>query len=235
MKLKIALLEDESAEKEITEEFLSRFFYDSGIGYVLTTKTNSNDFLALNFADYDLVLLDIILNEHLNGIDVAKKIRTCNSNVPIMFITKTAQFAVDSYDVDAIDYILKPLSYFEFALKIKKAIKRIYKEADKTLTFKSTEGIITLKENDIIFFEIIKHYLYIHLKDKTYVVRGTMKELSDNISNKFARSSNSFLVNLRYVKEISKQEILLVDNERHIPLTKLYKESFMTAFSSYIN
>lgn len=120
MKLKIALLEDESAEKEITEEFLSRFFNDSWIGYVLTTKTNSNDFLALNFADYDLVLLDIILNEHLNGIDVAKKIRTCNSNVPIMFITKTAQFAVDSYDVDAIDYILKPLSYFEFALKIKK-------------------------------------------------------------------------------------------------------------------
>lgn len=235
MKLRIALLEDEEAERKITEEFLSRFSKENDIGYELTALSKSDEFLKLDFNNYDLVLLDIILNEQVNGIDVAKKIRLTNTDIPIMFITKTAQFAVDSYDVDAIDYILKPLSYFEFSLKIKKALKRINKESDKILTFKSTDGIITLKENDILYFEIIKHYLYIHLKDKTHIVRGTMKELSATISNKFARPSNSFLVNLKYVKEINKQEVILTDSDSRIPLTRMYKDSFLLAFSSYIN
>lgn len=158
----------------------------------MTTKTNSNDFLALNFADYDLVLLDIILNEHLNGIDVAKKTRTCNSNVPIMFITKTAQFAVDSYDVDAIDYILKPLSYFEFALKIKKAIRRIYKEA---------EDLLNQLDNDISAYnEIIvtdNQVLNIILQEKWYYCKKHDIKLTMNVNpNAFSQVTNTDMYTL---------------------------------------
>lgn len=235
MKIRIALLEDEQSEKEKTLEFIDKFFKESNQEYEITSFNNSADFLKLDFSTYDLALLDIILNEQINGIDVAKKIRESKSNISIMFITKTAQFAIDGYEVEAIDYILKPVSYFEFAMKMKKAIKRISTAInDKPLTFKTNDGLITIKANDILYFEVIRHYLFVHTKNKVYKVRGTMRDISNTISDRFARSSNSFLVNLSHVSKIVKQEVIL-DTDVSIPLTKLFKDSFIEALTSFSN
>ena len=122
MKVRIALLEDEKEEEKTMVAMIERFFQETGHGYEIATFSDSHEFLKLNFELYDLVLLDIILSEKNNGIDVAKEIRKTNKNIAIMFITKTAQFAIDGYNVDALDYILKPLSYYAFALKLKKAL-----------------------------------------------------------------------------------------------------------------
>ena len=233
MKIRIALLEDEKAEEKTTVEMLERFFHEIGKEYDIETFSSSEDFLKLNFALYDLVLLDIILSEERNGLDVAKAIRRSNADIAIMFITKTAQYAIDSYSVDALDYVLKPLSYYAFAMKLKKAMHYLENTRNREMVFRTTEGIVRLKEDDILYFDVIRHYLYVHTTEKTYKVRGTMKDITMAVSNKFARSGNSFLVNLRHVTEIRKQDVLL--GSTLVPLTKLYKESFLQAFGSFTN
>ncbi len=233
MKVRIALLEDEKEEEKTMVAMIERFFQETGHGYEIATFSDSHEFLKLNFELCDLVLLDIILSEKNNGIDVAKEIRKTNKNIAIMFITKTAQFAIDGYNVDALDYILKPLSYYAFALKLKKALHYLENTQNRDIVLRTTDGIVRLKEDDIIYFEVIRHYLYVHSKDKVYKARGTMKEVTNATSRKFARSGNIFLVNLRHVTEIRKQEIVCGNNV--IPLTKIYKDSFLKAFGAYTN
>lgn len=233
MKLRVAILEDEKDELKTTLEMLERFFHETKMDYEIETAGDAESFLKFNFALFDLVLLDIILQGEENGVDVAKSIRRSNPDISLMFITKTAQFAIDGYNVEALDYILKPLSYYAFALKMKKAVHYLSNREDKELVFKTSEGLIRLKENDILYFEVIRHYLYVHTKEKTYKVRGTMKEITEAVSGKFSRSGNSFLVNLKHVTEIQKQQVVLKDIA--IPLTKNYKENFLKAFGAFMN
>ncbi len=231
MKYRIALLEDEQSEKEITLLMLNRFFKENDLEFEVVTFDKGDDFLSLNFSTLDLLLLDIILPGDKNGLDVAKEIRKKAENVAVIFITKTAQFAVDSYDVDAIDYILKPLSYFDFSLKLKKALKHIDSQQTKELSFKIKDGLVRLKEKEILYFEINKHYLHIHTLDNVFITRETMKDIASSVSSSFAKSGNSFLINLRHVTKVRRQEVELGDIS--IPLTKNYRDSFLQALGAY--
>jgi DNA-binding LytR/AlgR family response regulator len=182
-------------------------------------------------------LLDILLDEGdaYNGIQVAQKVRELNKNVVIIFVTKTAQFAIDGYKVDAIDYILKPLVYEDFYLKLVKAMNVLKYHVEKELVFKNSDGIFKIKESEIVYIEVRKHYLYFQLKNKTETFRGTMKEISQELTNQFKKSSNSFLANLQYIKLIKKDSVILeCDNQTYqIPLTKLFRNSFILALENY--
>lgn len=232
-KINIAILEDDLKELEITFKMLKEFFDNEKISCNITTFSDPNEFLKLNFEIYDLALLDILLNTSINGMDVAKRMREKNKNIAIMFITKTAQFALEGYSVDAVDYVLKPLSYYEFSLKLKKALNFIKNNSSKTLAFKTVDGIVKLNEDDILYIEVISHYLYVNTVDNhSYKVRGTMSNIVDSLSSKFSRTSNSFLINLKHVKKVSSKEVTL-SNSKVIPLTSLYKMSFLESFMMF--
>ena len=237
VKINIGLLENEQKEVESTKQMLQTFFSSQGLDFSSESFSNSNDFLASNVQKYDLIILDILLDndDPMNGIDVAKEIRKVNKHVVIIFVTKTAQFALDGYKVDAIDYILKPLTYEDFYLKLVKAMNVIKFHIDKEFILKNMDGIFKIKESEIIYIEVKRHYLDFHLKTGVKAFRGSMKEVSQELTDKFAKTSNSFIVNLHYTKLIKKDGVVLEceGNSYEVPLTKLFKNSFILALENY--
>jgi len=237
MKINISILENELEEAKKTQEMLDTFFTSKNQEFSCDTFHHSQDFLSSSITKYDLIILDILLDEGdaYNGIQVAQKVRELNKNVVIIFVTKTAQFAIDGYKVDAIDYILKPLVYEDFYLKLVKAMNVLKYHVEKELVFKNSDGIFKIKESEIVYIEVRKHYLYFQLKNKTETFRGTMKEISQELTNQFKKSSNSFLANLQYIKLIKKDSVILeCDNQTYqIPLTKLFRNSFILALENY--
>ncbi len=225
MKINVAVVEDEINEKEKTKEMLERFFKSENLPFEMFFFENSNDFLSTDLNKYNLLLLDIILPNGENGVDIAKKVREQNWNYPLMFITKTVQFALDGYKVEALDYLLKPLIYEDFALKLHKAIKIINLSDDNEIIIRTKEGILTLKESEIYYVEVNKHYLTFHSKKGEFTRRGTMESISNELSSRFANSSNSFLVNLDYL-ELVKSNDIIVKGES-LPLSRNYKKSFL--------
>ncbi len=226
VKINIGLLENEQKEVESTKQMLQTFFSSQGLDFSSESFSNSNDFLASNVQKYDLIILDILLDndDPMNGIDVAKEIRKVNKHVVIIFVTKTAQFALDGYKVDAIDYILKPLTYEDFYLKLVKAMNVIKFHTDKEFVLKN-----------MVYIEVKRHYLDFHLKTGVKAFRGSMKEVSQELTDKFAKTSNSFIVNLHYTKLIKKDGVVLecAGNSYEVPLTKLFKNSFILALENY--
>ena len=238
MKIRIAILEDDTREAEETCTMLARFFRNSIYAYSVETYSSSAEFLSLPFVKYDLLFLDILLDgEEINGVDVANKIREQNPLITLVFLTKSIHFAVDGYKVNAVDYIVKPLVYEEFLLKMHKIIDIMSHVIDKDILLKSVDGVARLKESDIVYVEVIKHYLHFHCKDgRVIIARGTIKDYADELSTRFARCGNSFIVNLSYVAKIGKTDVFVSygdDRLETVPLTKSFRDSFLLTFTEY--
>lgn len=237
MRINVGILENEVNEAKTTALMIDKFFQSIDCEYTFSSFNNSKDFLGSNIDKYDILILDILLDEGdgLNGIQVAQEIRAKNNKVAILFVTKTSQFALDGYKVDAIDYILKPLVYEDFYLKLIKTMNYIRSNVDKEIVIKTSEGLLKLKESDIFYIEVMKHYLTFHTKMGDIVSRGAIKDVEEILSKKFAKTSKSFIANLNYVSLVKKDEVDLTFNAKTftIPLTKLFKDSFIFFLQEY--
>ncbi len=196
--IRIAILEDDLSEQENTTSLLDRFFKERKLNYHYDVFNNPHDFLKADFNHYSLVLLDIIMPFDINGFDVSKKIREVNDNIAIMFLTKTVNYAIEGYEVKALDYLLKPLNYEDFALKMTKFLQTTQSKGSKVHAFKCKDALIKLEEKEIIYVDIYKHYLNIHTRDKVYVTRGNIKDIERELTNIFSRCSNYCIINFMY-------------------------------------
>lgn len=156
-----------------------------------------------------------------------------DSRVVLIFITNMAQYAINGYEVEAIDFVIKPVSYFDFALKIKKAMRYIARNQDKKLTLNTQEGIVHLYVSDICYIEVIRHYLIYHTINGDYTVRGVMKEIEENLKNyHFVRSNHCYLVNLKYVESVNGNILKVSGYDLQISRNK--KSEFLMKFTRYV-
>ena len=124
--IEIAIVEDEENYREVLCDYLNKFQKESGEQIHLSVFTDGDEIVENYSAVYDVILMDIEMR-FMNGMTAAKKIREADKGVVIIFITNMAQYAIQGYAVDALDYVLKPISYFAFSQTISRAIGRIKK------------------------------------------------------------------------------------------------------------
>ncbi len=236
--INIALIDDNLNDLNTLKSFIDKYTesdeLDSHIEVNITTYNDPTLFLNENNFKYDLIFLDIEMPK-INGISLAKRIREKDSNVGLVFITNMAQYAINGYEVSAIDYILKPLDYYDFALKFNKIINFVKRNISNYIYLKSVENnLIKVDVNEIIYVEIFSHYLIYHLENREIKVRGTISEAENNLSNYyFSRISKSFLINLKHVINIKLDNVLLTGNIELI-ISRLRKKDFLEAFYKYL-
>jgi DNA-binding LytR/AlgR family response regulator len=181
----------------------------------------------------DLVFLDIRMPS-LSGLNLAKNIR---QNTLVIFITAHAEFAVDSYELNAIDYLLKPVKYDRFVQAVAKAkdylhyVKNKPDSSQNLLYVRSEFSMNKINLADITLIEGLADYLKIHLKDKRPIItRMTMKAIIEKIPEAdFIRVHRSYIVPMANIQAVRNQVIYLPDTE--IPIGKTYVELFFKRFA----
>ena len=231
--MNIAVVDDNLNDRKMILDYLSQFFNESGGDYTTSTFEDGVSFLKDYSFSYDFIIFDIDMPQ-MSGIDTAKELRKKDSNVTIMFVTNMPQYALEGYSVEAVDYVLKPLSYPDFRLKMKKATRYILRNSVKKVTINTTEeGLITVDSSDIYYVESKLHYIYYHTKKGIYKMRAKLTEVEDILlPYHFARSGGSFLINLAYLEKIDGNEIVVADET--LPLSRRMKASLMSAFTKYM-
>ncbi|MBE5920913.1 MAG: response regulator transcription factor [Pseudobutyrivibrio ruminis] len=231
--MNIAVVDDNLNDRKMILDYLSQFFNESGEDYTTSTFEDGVSFLKDYSFSYDFIIFDIDMPQ-MSGIDTAKELRKKDSNVTIMFVTNMPQYALEGYSVEAVDYVLKPLSYPDFRLKMKKATRYILRNSVKKVTINTTEeGLITVDSSDIYYVESKLHYIYYHTKKGIYKMRAKLTEVEDILlPYHFARSGGSFLINLAYLEKIDGNEIVIAGET--LPLSRRMKASLMSAFTKYI-
>lgn len=200
--IRIAIVEDEEFYIKELMEYLDKYQKSGSENFDITVYRDGDAITSQYKAQFDIILMDIQM-KFMDGMSAAEEIRKIDSEVVIMFITNMTQYAIRGYEVDALDYILKPVSYFAFSQKLSRAIGRIKKHSKKQITLSVKGGIIRLNVSDIYYIESIGHNLIYHSVTGEYMSSGTMKSVEAEFSNMgFSRGNKCYLINLEHVEGI---------------------------------
>lgn len=232
--INVAVVEDSAEDLNNCLSLLKRYSEEKGIEFDVQTFETGDAFLMRFKSQYDFVILDINLFS-MNGIDVAKKIREKDEEVVIMFATNLAKYATRGYEVDAIDFVLKPLTYSSFYLRLERVMKRIQKKENIFLVVPSDGGFNKININDVLYVEVISHDIIFHLVDKKDIITiGTLKKYEEQLNNRwFIRCNSCYLVNAHHIKRVEKLDIILSD-DRTISISHPKRKSFMESFRRYV-
>lgn len=155
---KIGIVEDDRSWQELLASYIKKYEGEKGVHFAVSVFDDGLDLLMDYKPEYDILLLDIELT-HSNGMDVAGKIREQDKSVIIIFITNMAQYAIKGYSVSAMDFIVKPLNYFDLSYRLDKAISSLKKVKRDEIVLSFDRKYKKVSVEDIYYLEVKQHHL----------------------------------------------------------------------------
>lgn len=232
--LRIAVVEDEKACQEQLTEFFERYQKERGVRLEVQYFDDGAEAVEGYQSVYDLLLMDIQL-PLLDGMTAAELIRDRDAEVQILFITNMKQFAIQGYRVGALDYLLKPVSYFALSQRLDKVMERQQRRRRHYVTIVSEGNWHKLDISQVFYIESQDHTLLYHTSAGSYPVIGTMKSLVRELEPMgcFFRCGKSFLVNLEHVDAV--RDHCAVVSGTMIPISRGKKGPLLSALTKYLN
>lgn len=229
-KIKCIIVDDEPVAREILERHLSKI---NSIEVLGLCKNAIEAFNIISTEQVDLIFLDINMPE-ISGLSFAKSI---NKDIKIIFTTAYREYAVDGFDLQAVDYLLKPISFERLLQGIDKYLnenqqspitvnKEIKQEKSESIFVRSERKMIRINFPEILYIESLADYIKIHLTDKTVVTRETISSIEAQLpQSDFLRVHRSFIVSIKAIDSFTNE--LIEIGKKQIPISRSYKDGVL--------
>jgi DNA-binding LytR/AlgR family response regulator len=220
------IVEDDEASRLILENYISRIEFLE-LKASLTSGMEGYNYLVNN-PNIDILLLDINMPE-MSGMDLMKSVPILPETI---LITTESSFAVEAFELKALDYLVKPVQFERFAIAIHRAVDFIYftkrttgpDESLKEIYVKSNSKFYKLAYDDIYFVEALADYVLVYTENTRYIVYSTMKAIEEKLKGvTFVRVHRSYIINLRKIQFIEGNTVIV--SGKHIPISKTYQDS----------
>lgn len=229
----IALVEDDPGCQAQILDYLDRYAQDSGEGFKISSFGDGDNIISGYRAQYDIILMDIQM-KFVDGMTAAREIREQDDHVLIIFITSLATYAVKGYEVDALDYVLKPVSYFAFAKTMDRAMNRLRRRTRRAVLIGNKNGTQRMDCARIYYIEVDGHNLTYHTAEGDLFSTGTMREVEDSLAgSSFFRCGKGVLVNLEHVEGLVEGDALV--HGMTVQVSRSKKKAFLDALNRYLN
>ena len=233
MNLNIIICEDEPEHLIQVVGFLKRFGQESGHTIQIVTFSSGEELLADYPDTADILILDIRMGD-VSGMDAAKEIRRRGKNVPIIFLTSLAQYALEGYDVQAVSFLLKPVPYETLREKLTLVAQRLARERGHILKLKNNTGICLIPVKDIDYVEAQKHQVIVCHEGKKDAFLLPISQMEDElVSDGFFRCHKGYLINMKRIRRIEADAILM-DGGLSVPLSRHRRAEFLKAFDAFM-
>lgn len=231
--IRVAVVDDEKVCTDTLTEYLKRYEKQTGEKIAVSAFNQSIDFVSDYRPEYDVIFLDIEM-PLLNGLQSAKKIRAMDDVVCIVFVTNMAQYAIKGYEVQAFDFVVKPIKYDAFRLKMKKIVDLVKEKETEEVVINSAGTIMRIKLKDVLYVEVMGHSLVYHIADgKEYTCPGQLSSTEEQLKkHNFSRCNNCYLVNLRRVTSITATDVVVGDVP--VQISRRRKKDFMTDLTDFL-
>jgi len=235
-KINCIIVDDEKIAREILETYLQKI---PSIHLVKSCKNVKETLEVTSNSKIDLILLDINMPE-ISGLALAKVI---HKKIKIIFTTAYREYAVDGFDIQAIDYLLKPISYDRFLQAINKYVdlsqttilpKTIITETLKNdfIFVRSDRKMIKINFNEILFIESLSDYIKIHTTDKVLITRETITNMEAKLpKSNFLRIHRSFIISITKIESYTNEFVEIT--KKALPISRTYKDSVLQKLSSF--
>ena len=233
--MKCVIIDDEPLAVELIKEFVSKV---ESLELIRTFNNAIDAITVINNSSIDLIFLDIEM-PHFSGINFLNAI---DKKPIVIFTTAYSNYAVEGFDLGAVDYLVKPIPFHRFLKSVMRA-QQLFNSQNLTSTVLTPKVVVPEIEpdfmfvrseyenvkinfSDILFIEGLKDYVKIYTTDNKFTLTLiSLIKLENLLSTKgFARIHRSYIINIKYVKSIQKNKVLLAD--KRIPISESYKNSF---------
>lgn len=232
--LSIAIVDDDPNERKMILDCLAFVQQQRNERYAVQVFESARAFLFRFEQQFDIVLMDISFQDGLDGMSAARTMREIDRTVILIFVTNLAQMAIQGYEVDALDFIVKPLDHYAFLLKMTRALGRVIPRSSNSIMVHATDGDVRLQTKLITWLEINDHYVVYHSSEGTFTeylsLSAAMKKLDDPM---FFRCDRSVAVNLRFVTRLNR-ETCVVDGQE-ITVARSLRSSFKQAYAAFLD
>lgn len=223
-------MEDDKTYAETLKQYISRFSEEEKEEFQVSVFSNGLNFIE-DYPGSDIVFMDIEMPQ-MNGIEAARKLRAFDRQCSLIFVTNMARYAVVGYEVDAMDFLVKPVGYFNFSMKLKKAVQIQKEKKSQYVLLHTSDGEVKVSVSDILYMVSALHMVHFHLKDRVLSVRTSLKDLEPVYEKyNFVRCSNSTMVNLGAVERVVFDTIYIGKDE--IIISRSRKKAFLDALALY--
>lgn len=230
--LRIAIVEDDIQSARHLHDLIERFGGENNIQIQITHFSDGAKLTGAYCQVWDLLFLDVDMPV-MGGFEAAKYIRQADPDVCIVFITNLAQYAIRGYEVDALDYILKPVNYYALSMRMKRILRLLRTRETDALMLKKDGDTVRIPLSHIYYIESFNHELHYHTAEETLAGSGsTLSGLEKTLTPcGFVRCHNCYLVNMRYVDGVHSNVLRVMGQE--LPISRNRRRAVMDALLAY--
>ena len=216
MSYRIAICDDEPFQSNYLKSLVMAWSEEKELDCSVKTFSSAESLLFHGCEEFDILLLDIEM-AGMNGVELAKRVRERDETSVIIFVTGYSEYIAEGYDVQALNFLVKPIDRMKLFSVLDKAAKLLSKnEKALSLEQKGETFIVPLRE--IRFLEVSGNYVSVYAKS-VFIVKKTLADLERQLDDRFVRTGRSFIVNLMYIRRITKTDVFLSTDER-VPLSR---------------
>lgn len=231
MHYRFAICDDQPADLKFISTLVARWADRADHTSSIATFPSAEAFL-LRYAEdkaYDILLLDIEMGA-MNGVALAKAIRAENKEVQIVFTTGYMEYIEDGYDVEALHYLMKPVNEAKLFAVLNRATEKLQRN-ERAMLLDTRDEAIRIPLYEIQYLEVRQNYVTIHAREE-HTVKRSLSEIETELDESFFRVGRSFIVNLRYVRKVTKTDVYLKSGAV-VPLSRGMYEPLNRAMISY--
>lgn len=232
--LRVLMLEDTPAEAEALRGHVERYASEHGLEVSVAWLTNALDYLEDRPAA-DLIFMDIDM-PGINGLDAAHQLREYDAVTPLVFVTNLAQYAVRGYEVEALDFCVKPVSYAALSRCMDRALRTIQRNASRAMQVKTRDGLQLFSASDLLYVETRGHDVAYHVAGEAepFVTRDSLKRVEGELANlPFVRLSSGAIANMAHVRRVRGDEVTLSDGTT-LYMSRARKREAQAAIATYL-
>lgn len=230
--INVVIVEDNAAEAKVLSKHLSDYAEREGVQFNVSVYSDAVMFLKEYKADADIIFMDINMPE-LTGMEAAGELRKIDEKVVLIFVTDMAQYAVQGYSVNALDFILKPITYYVVSTSLNRALKIISSRDDQELLLKSNGIVKRLPLSEIMYIEVNRHRLVYHTTSGDFEGWGTMDNLEKTLPpDRFSRCNIAYIVGLKHVDTVDGSDVIVGKDRLKISRTR--KKAFLASIAAYL-
>lgn len=229
--IKIAICDDEKIACSLLAQSVSFIMDAWKENYEIACFLSAAELLQSSHC-FDIFLLDIQMPIQ-DGLELAKKIRETGNQSCIIFVTALEEYVYDAFEVEALDYICKPVDDTRLKKALHRAIRKLKENKDTALFIQTKNWCKSVKLSSIYYCEVINRKLYLHTQSGVITYYSTLEDIEKQLDYRFVRCHRSYFVNLDYLLEYANDQIT-VENGEKVPVSRLRHQAVMEAMLQYM-